>query len=176
MSPLLYSMLGKRGIRLTYTSRRNLITNPLKFVPSTTPAVSKERLLECQKLLSKMSKDDVLLRLSLSRVASSLSRTGIHAAFDKIIDLAIALEIMYQLDASRGKGGQLSRRARDLIGKDREDKNWIKRTAEFIYSIRNDIAHGKLPADTAQAHLDGLGLVRRTLAKLVQSGRPSGWS
>ena len=56
-------------------------------------------------MLSKMSKDDVLLRLSLSRVASSLSRTGIHAAFDKIIDLAIALEIMYQLDASRGKGG-----------------------------------------------------------------------
>ena len=147
----------------------------LDLNPSTTPDVSGERLSECQQLVSQMEKGDVRLRLALSRLASSLSRTGMHAALDRVIDVAIALEVMYQLDASRGKGGQLSRRARDLVGRDREDKNWIKRTAEAIYRIRNDIVHGKLPNDPAQAHLDGLELARRTLTHLVRWGLPSEW-
>ena len=97
--------------------------NTLNVDLPTTPAVSGDRLSECAQLLSEIPKDDVILRSALSRLASSLSRTGLHAALDKIIDLAIALEIMYQLDASRGIGSQLSRRARDLVGQDREDKN-----------------------------------------------------
>ena len=142
---------------------------------STTPAVSEDRLSECAQLLSEIPKDDVILRSALSRLASSLSRTGLHAALDKIIDLAIALEIMYQLDASRGIGSQLSRRARDLVGQDREDKNWVRRTAESIYRIRGDIVHGRLPTHTAQAYLDGLALAHRTLVHLVRWGRPSKW-
>ena len=134
--------------------------NTLNVDPSTTPAVSEDRLSECAQLLSEMPKEDFILRSALSRLASSLSRTGIHATLDRILDVAIALEVMYQLDASRGKGSQLSRRARDLVGKDREDKNWVRRTAESIYRIRSDIAHGRLPKDTAQAHVDGLELAR----------------
>ncbi len=63
----------------------------------TTPAVSTDGLADCAQLYSKMPRDDVGLRLALSRLASSLSRTGAHAAFDKIIDVAIALEVMYEL-------------------------------------------------------------------------------
>ncbi len=142
---------------------------------STTPTVSEDRLSDCAQLLSKMDKDDVILRLALSRLSSSLSRIGMHAAFDRIIDVAIALEVMHQLDASRGKGSQLSRRARNLVGQNRKDRNWIRRTAESIFKMRNDIAHGRLPEDTSQAHLDGLELARRTLAHLVRCGRPSDW-
>ncbi len=149
--------------------------NTLNSAPPTTPTVSKDRLPDCAQLLSDMPKGDVILRLALTRLASSLSRKGIHAAFDRIIDVAIALEVMYQLDAPRGKGDQLSRRARHLVGQDREDRNWIKRTAKTIFKVRNDIAHGRLPEDTSQAHLDALELARRTLAHLVRWGRPSDW-
>ena len=80
---------------------------------------------------------------------------------------------MYQLDASRGKGGQLSRQARSLIGKDREDLNWIRRTAESIYAARNDIIHdGTLPADADEIHEDAFELARRTLLHVVGSGIP----
>ena len=141
----------------------------------TSPAVSTDGLADCAQLYSKMPRDDVGLRLALSRLASSLSRTGIHAAFDKIIDVAIALEVMYELDASRGKGDQLSRRTRNLIGRDRDDNNWIKKTAREFYVLRSDIAHGTLPEYSEQAYLDGLRLGRRTLAHLIRSGRPSNW-
>ena len=140
-----------------------------------TPAVSADGVADSAQFYSKMPKDDVRLRLALSRLASSLSRTGIHAAFDKVIDVAIALEVMYEIDASRGKGDQLSRRARHLIGRDREDNNWIKKTARELYDLRSDIAHGTLPEYNEQAYLDGLRLGRRTLAHLIRSGRPSNW-
>ena len=141
----------------------------------TTPVVSAERVADCAQLYSKIPKDDVRLRLALSRLASSLSRTGIHAAFDKVIDVAIALEVLYEIDAPRGKGDQLSRRARHLIGRDREDNNWIKKTAKELYDLRSDIAHGALPEYSEQTYLDGLRLGRRTLAHVVQSGRPANW-
>ena len=140
-----------------------------------TPAATADGLADCAQLYAKMPRDDVRLRLALSRLASSLSRTGIHTAFDKIIDVAIALEVMYELDAPRGKGGQLSRRARHLIGRGREDNRWIGNTAKSLYDLRSDIAHGTLPGDTEQAYLDGLRLGRRTLAHLIRSGRPSHW-
>ena len=79
-------------------------TYAVNVVSRTTPAFSPDRLSECAQLFSHMREDDVILRLALSRVASSLARTGIHMTFDRIIDLAIALEIMYRLDASRRKG------------------------------------------------------------------------
>ena len=142
----------------------------------TTPAAFADGLADCAQLYSKMPRDDVRLRLALSRLASSLSRTGIHAAFDKIIDVAIALEVMYKLDASRGKGDQLSRRARNLIGRDREDNRWIDKIAKALYDMRNDIAHGTLPGDTEQVYLDGLRLGRRTLGRLTHSGPPSDWT
>ena len=149
--------------------------NPLNSALPTTPAVSEGTFSECAELLSEMPRNDVILRMALSRLASSLSRSGIHAPLDRIVDVAIALEVMYQLDVSRGKGGQLSRRARDFVGQDRGDRNWIKRTAESIYRTRSDVAHGRLPEDTAQLHLDGLELARRTLAHLVHHGWPSDW-
>ena len=152
-----------------YVSGRYEVT----LKPPTTPAVSGDGLADCAQLYSQMPRDDVSLRLALSRLASSLSRTGTHAAHDKIIDVAIALEVMYEIDATRGKGDQLSRRARNFLGQDREDNRWIDRTAQSTYKLRSDIAHGTLPEDTEQAYLDGLRLGRRTLAHLVRSGPPS---
>ena len=83
-------------------------TRTLNLSPSTSPAVSADKLSECAHLLSKLPEGDVILRSAISRLASSLSRMGMHADFDRILDVAIALEVTYQLDASRGLRSQLS--------------------------------------------------------------------
>ena len=149
--------------------------NELNLKPPTAPVVSADALAESAQLFSAMPRDNVMWRMALSRLTSSLDRTGVHAAFDKIIDVAIALEIMYEIDVARGKGGQLSRRARYLIGRDREDNRWIKKTAKALYDVRSDIVHGTIPKNTDQVYMDGLRLGRRTLAHLIRSGPPSDW-
>lgn len=110
-----------------------------------TPAISEEKLAECDRLLigcRRMSSSAWML----SRLASSLARTGVHRTFDKVLDSVIASEVMHQLGASRGRGGQLARQARSLRGEDRDDLIWIRGTAEPIYAARTGIIHdGTLP-------------------------------
>lgn len=162
--------LGRRSSRFV---RDALGVNTMRVEPITTPAVSEEKLSDCDRLVLSC-RDDVQLRLALSRLASSLARRGVHEAFDRVLDVAIALEVMYRLDASRGKGSQLSRRARDLIGRDREDRNWIRRTAESIYAARTGVVHdGTLPADAGQIYESAFELGRRTLLHKAGSGRPA---
>ena len=144
----------------------------MRIEPVATPAISKEKLAECEQLLLGC-RDDVRLRLALSRLASSLARTGMHEAFDRVLDAAIALEVMYRLDVSRGKGSQLACRARNLIGGDQDDRKWIGRAAKSIYAARNDIIHdGTLVADVNRIHEDAFELGRRTLLHVARSGHP----
>ena len=147
--------------------------NTMRIEPIATPGVSEEKLADCERLLLSC-RDDVQSRLALSRLASSLARTSVHEAFDKVLDVAIALEVMYRLDVSRGKGSQLSRHARNLIGGDREDLNWIRRTAESIYAARTGVIHdGTLLAGADQIYVDAFELGRRTLLHLAGSGNVS---
>ena len=151
-------------------SLRDVIgVNTMKIEPITTPTVSTEQLSDCEQLLLSCM-DDVQLRLAVSRLASSLGRTGVNGAFDKVLDVAIALEVIYQLDASRGKGSHLSRLARQLIGGERNDLNWIRRTAESIYAARTGVIHdGVLPADADRIYADAFELGRRTLLHLART-------
>lgn len=144
--------------------------NTLKLDPCTTPAVLEDKLSECEQLVLGCG-DNVRLRVALSRLASSLARTGVQMAFDRVLDVAIALEVMYRLDASRGKGNQLSRRARCLIGGGREDLNWIRKTAGELYAARTKAIHdGELPHNADQIYWDAFELGRRTLLHLAGSG------
>ena len=149
--------------------------NTTRIEPISTPAVSEAKLSDCEQLLFSC-RDNVQMRLALSRLASSLGRTGVHEALDKVIDVAIALEVMYQLDASHGKGSKLSSRARNLIGGDREDRRWIDRTGESVFQARNSIVHdGTLPTDADQIYEDAFELSRRTLLHVAGSGRSIRW-
>lgn len=165
-------LVGHRP-RFSQVFRDIIGVNTTRIDPVATPTVSDGKLEECERLFLRC-KHDVQLRLALSRLASSLSRTGELGAFDKVLDVAISLEVMYQLDASRGRGSQLSRRARNFIGRDREDLNWIRRTAESIYAARNGVIHdGTLPQDADQISDDAFELGRRTLLHLAVSGCPT---
>ena len=138
-----------------------------QLTPTTTPSVLEEQLLLCGRLFSNILGGKVQPRLAVSRLASSTSRIGALGPVDRIIDVAIALEIMYGLNdddkPTRGKGSQLSRLARDLIGENRFDRKWIDNTAESLFSARNAVGHGSLPRNADQAYRAGLKLARRTL-------------
>ena len=78
-------------------SRGDVRDDLSNVVVPVTPEMSSEKFSEAERLFTKMRSDQGRLRLALSRLASSLSRSGPHAALDSIIDVAIALEAMYQV-------------------------------------------------------------------------------
>ena len=155
--------------------RKVVGVNTLRLQPPTAPASSQEKLAECKWLFSRMRSGDISLRSAAARLAASLARTGMLATFDRRVDVAIGLETMYQPDVKRGKKDQLSRRARELVGQTRADKNWVRRTVDSIYGARSDVVHGRQPSDSDQAYLDGLELAYRSLSHLVRHGTPSNW-
>ncbi|MXZ90084.1 MAG: hypothetical protein F4W95_15330 [Chloroflexi bacterium] len=165
-----------QGLHSSRFVRDLLGVNTTKIEPIATPAISDEKLSECEQLLLSC-KEDVPLRLALARLASSLTRTGVHGDFDKVLDVAIALEVVYQLDAKRGKGSLLSSRARQFIGGDRKDLKWIDRTAKSIYAARTGVVHnGMLPEDANQVYEDAFELGQRTLLHAALSGCPARWT
>ena len=168
----LRALVGMDGSYPSRFTRDLLGANTMKIQPVTTPAFSEQEWPECERVLV-ACRSDAQLRLALSRLASSLRREGAHGAFDRVVDVAIALEVMYRLDVSRGKGDQLSRQSRELIGKDRADRNWIRKTAQSMWAARTAVVHeGTLPEDAEQVCEDGFELARRTLLHVVSTGWP----
>ena len=146
-------------------------SNTTNVIPSTTPVVSADRLSECVQLLSKIPQNDVVLRAALSRIASSLSRSGPHAVSDGIIDVAIALETMYQA------GSELTYRlgtwASYFLEESAEDRLATYEKLKAFYKSRSDIVHGRRGGDE-NALKGGFQVARRTLYRLVLEGGPDG--
>lgn len=65
------------------------------------------------------------MAIYVSRLAEALGRVGRFALRDKILDVAIALEGMYELP-KQGKSRALQERVSSYIGRDSEDRNRIK--------------------------------------------------
>ena len=144
-------------------------SNTTNVIPSTTPAVSEDRLSECAQLLSSMREDDVLLRSALSRIALSLSRSGPHAVSDGIIDVAIALETMYRA------GSELTYRlgtwASYFLEESAVDRLATYEKIKAFYKSRSDIVHGRRGGEE-NALKGGFQVARRTLYRLVLEGGP----
>lgn len=128
------------------------------------PAISEDAIARCGQLYPLILGGDVRLRLALSRLASSLSRTGELADFDRTFDLAVALEALYELGSARDKGSRLSSEARQLIGRNRPDNKWIGGTAVSLYRVRSAVVYGEMPEDSAAIYEDVFELAYRTLA------------
>ena len=148
--------------------------NTLNFDPSTTPAVSEDRLLECQQLLSRLRNDQGRMRLALSRLASSLSRSGRHAAADGIVDAAIALEVMYQVGPPE-QTYRLAARTSYFLEESAESRIATSESIKGLYKARSSIVHGGT-GDDGGVFEGGFEVARRTLTKLVLEGGPSSFT
>ena len=111
----------------------------------------------------------------IARLDEALARDGRYASKDKILDVAIALERMYQLDR-----GDISRkmqtRAAWFLGDDAGSGLQEMETIKKFYKTRSDIVHNKRkqnsPARNWEIFNEGFSIANRTLFKLLREGAP----
>ena len=114
----------------------------------------------------------------VTRLAEALSRDGRIAMHDKVVDVAIALEGMYELPRWK-KSRKLEARVSGFLGTDAEDRRRIAERVAALYEARSEIVHsgsgGASPFRDGAAFVTGFDLARRSLFKLLREGVPKNW-
>ena len=112
------------------------------------------------------------------RLAKALGRDGRFATYDKVVDVVIALEGMYELPKWK-KSRRLRDRVSSYLGSDAEDQKRIKERIRTCYRARSDIVHSgsgeASPFRYGAAFVSGFDLARRSLFKLLRDGPPVNW-
>ena len=117
------------------------------------------------------------LKLAVRRLAASFSRPGgLFGEEDRILDVAIALEIFYG-----GKQGHvLAKRAARLLGADATEQIRTYDQARRFYRVRSKIVHTNRTAPAAESlslELEaGQNLAARSLSCLLKHRQPMDWA
>lgn len=117
------------------------------------------------------------LGLAIRRLAGSFSRPGGRFDLeDRVLDVAIALEILY----GGTTGQKMAKRAARLLGVNANEQMATYDAAEQFYRVRSRIVHSEkgLPSrDSLHRELEGgQELGRRSLAKLILGPLPVDWA
>lgn len=121
------------------------------------------------------------LDLALRRLVTCYSRAGRFAFEDRVLDTAIALEIMFDLDREE-IGYKLKTRAAYLLGRDSEKRMEIADDIQQFYELRSRIAHGsrrrsRRTEDGQEISRRAFALARDTfIALLRQQGEAIDWN
>lgn len=124
-----------------------------------------------------------VLNRAVQRLATSYNRPGKQGVEDIILDCAIALEIMYELDGPE-LTYKLATRAGHFLGADAKERNAIFDNVKSLYKVRSAIVHGRKGVDRRdgpgeeiwEAVRNGKDLVRRTFFKLLSAKSPPDWN
>jgi len=117
--------------------------------------------------------DRNLLGFAIRRLASSVSRRGCFGLQDSILDISIALEILYQT-GSMELSYKLATRAGYFLEADMERRNEVFQKVREFYKIRSLIVHGSEQdgKKLKEAFDGGFALTRDTLLKILCKGQP----
>ena len=123
--------------------------------------------------------DRELLGLAIRRLAALPSRAGRFGTEDQLLDSAIALETMYNLDAPEITY-KLQIRAGYYLGTNAEERMEIFDKVRDFYGARSALVHGsrggQRMVDVGQALSDGRRLARETLLALLRDGGALDWT
>ena len=112
------------------------------------------------------------------RLAEALARDGRFAMHDKVVDVAIALEGMYELPRWK-KLRKLEDRVCGLLGGDGDDLDRNRKSVRNLYAARSEVVHSgsgeASPFRNGAAFVTGFDLARRSLFKLLREGVPEDW-
>ena len=115
----------------------------------------------------------------VGRLAVALARDGRFALHDKIVDVSIALEGMYELPRG-GVTSALEERVSGFLGTDAGSRDRIGKSARAFYDARSAIVHSRSarasPFTNGAAFVTGFDLARRSLFKLLREGAPGDWN
>ena len=122
-----------------------------------------------REVLTDWSSGDGVVRRALRRLASSVTRTGGFKLEDSILDLTIALEIMYSIDNEMTY--KLGTRAGHFLGYDAEERMKTFHVIKELYASRSGIVHGRRTdyQELERAFTDGFEVARETLLKLLNT-------
>ena len=114
-------------------------------------------------------KGDGIVGRALRRLASSVSRTGRFRLEDSVLDLSIALEMMYSIDNEMTY--KLGTRAGYFLGNDAQERNRTFDIVKRLYDRRSDIVHGRRTTREQLEHTsaEGLEVARDTIFKLLRT-------
>ena len=111
----------------------------------------------------------------ISRLAEALARSGQYAVDDKILDVAIALERMYELERRDGSF-QLKVRAAYFLEEEPEARWQVFEDVGTLFDARSCIIHHrerpKSWEEKQEAFKKGFEQARRALARLLEEGAP----
>ena len=114
----------------------------------------------------------------VGRLAVALARDGRFAINDKVVDVAIALEGMYELPRWK-KLRKLEDRVSGFLGTAAGEGPRVRENLQMLYETRSDIVHGGSgevsPLTKGAAFVTGFDLARRSLFKLLREGVPDNW-
>ena len=117
--------------------------------------------------------DQPRLSLAARRLGSALSRSeGAFPTADAILDVTIALEVMYSL----GGGGEIQNkmgiRLAHFLGNGPDDRYDLFECVRSLYSLRSAITHGRTAKANHGAVLEAaLDLGQRTFSRLLDRGK-----
>jgi len=121
-----------------------------------------------------------VIDLAIRRLAASFARVGgPFSAEDRILDVSIALEIMYG-PIKQKLTHQLATRAERLLGQSTDQRGWISNRVKSFYGVRSSIVHGQKKVKGGHRAIDkaledGRDLACLTLAELLSHGPISDW-
>ena len=116
------------------------------------------------------SSDKPRLALAARRLGSALSRNeGSFRAEDSILDVTIALEIMYSITSGGEIQNKMATRLAHFLGVDPVERYRLFGSVKSLYSRRSAITHGRKPRTDHLATLDtALNLARNTFDRLLE--------
>ena len=112
------------------------------------------------------------LALAITRLSTSLSRSGTLAGQDRVLDISIALEILYKLDRSEITY-KLSTRAGWYLGNHASERLRVRKIISDFYGFRSAIIHSgrtKKSDRNGEIHSQALDIARKTLLKHLSTG------
>ena len=116
---------------------------------------------------------------AVSRLAEALARSGQFHLDDQILDVAIALERMYDLDQGE-ISFKLKTRAAFFLAADSRGRRTVFKDVNKFYDARSSIVHkGKQEMSRqakAEAFAKGFDVARMTIDKFLREGRPKDWN
>ena len=113
------------------------------------------------------------ITLAISRLGSAVSRRGLLAEQDRILDVSIALEILYGLEGSELMY-KLATRAAWYLGEDEDEMRKIADGMKKLYGVRSRIIHGGDGKGSEERFSYAYEVARKTLLKhLTRKGIPS---
>lgn len=116
----------------------------------------------------------------VARLAEAAARSGRFAVDDRVLDVAMALERMYELDQGE-IAFKLKTRAACFLESDTASRTRVFNQVRRFYDVRSAIIHNAKrkkwsESDREEAFGKGFDIARRSLGKLLREGPPADWN